>query len=60
MLCVVFATFSLHREYPNMILGDEPLLSHGGFVTVGYQSKIVVRHTLNHLKITTTLSVRNS
>jgi hypothetical protein len=32
MLCVVFATFSLHRELPNMILGDEPLLSQGGGV----------------------------
>jgi hypothetical protein len=26
MLCVVFATFSLHQEVPDMILGDEPLL----------------------------------
>jgi hypothetical protein len=33
MLCVVFATFSLHRELPNMILGDEPLLSQGGSIT---------------------------
>jgi hypothetical protein len=29
-LCHV-CTFSLHRESPNMILGDEPLLSLGGF-----------------------------
>jgi hypothetical protein len=31
MLCVVFAMFSLHRELPDMISGDEPLLSQGGF-----------------------------
>jgi hypothetical protein len=59
MLGVVFAIFSLHRELPDMILGDEPLLSQGGSVTVGNQSKIGVKHTLKHLKIITTLSVRN-
>jgi hypothetical protein len=30
MLGVVFATFSLRRELPDMVLGDEPLLSQGG------------------------------
>jgi hypothetical protein len=59
MLCVVFATFSLHRELPDRILGDELLLSQGGSITVGYQSKIGIKHTLKHLKITTMLSVRN-
>jgi hypothetical protein len=57
-LCRVY-TFSLHRESPDMILGDEPLLSQGGSITVGYQIKIGVKHTLTHLKITTTLLVRN-
>jgi hypothetical protein len=33
MLGVVFATFSLRRELPDMILGDEPLLSQGSYVT---------------------------
>jgi hypothetical protein len=33
MLCVVFITFLLHQELPDMILGDEPLLSQGGSVT---------------------------
>jgi hypothetical protein len=33
LCCVVFAMFSLHRELLNMILGDEPLLSHGSYVT---------------------------
>jgi hypothetical protein len=28
------------ENYPNMILGDKPLLSQGGSITVGYQSKI--------------------
>jgi hypothetical protein len=51
MLGDVFATFSLHRELSDMILGDKPLL---------YQSKIGVKHTLKHLKITTMLSVRNN
>jgi hypothetical protein len=44
-----------------MILEDEPLLfkGGGGSVTVGYQIKIGVKHTLKQLKITTTLSKRN-
>jgi hypothetical protein len=33
MLGVVFATFSLHRELLDMILGDKPLLSQGGYIT---------------------------
>jgi hypothetical protein len=33
-------TFSLRRASPDMILGDKPLLSQGGSITVGYQSKI--------------------
>jgi hypothetical protein len=57
MLFVMFAMFSLHRELPDMILRDEPLLSQGGSVAVGYQSKIGVKHRLKHLKITTTLSL---
>jgi hypothetical protein len=59
MFGVMFAMSSFHRELPDMILGDEPLLSQGGSVTIGNQSKIGVKHTLKHLKITTTLLVRN-
>jgi hypothetical protein len=36
----VFAIFLLHRELPDMILGDEPLLSQRGSVIVCNQSKI--------------------
>jgi hypothetical protein len=60
MLMYYVCTFSFHRESPDIILGDESPHFWGGSVTVGYQSKIKVKHILRHLKITTTLSERNS
>jgi hypothetical protein len=53
-------SFSLHQESPGRILGDKPLLFQGGFYHSWHQSKIGVKHTRKHLKITTMLSVRNA
>jgi hypothetical protein len=41
MLCVVFATFLLHRELPDMILGDKPLLSQGVVSHIDSQTGII-------------------
>jgi hypothetical protein len=40
MLCIVFSTFSLHRELPEYDLGIRTSAFSGGSITVGYQSKI--------------------
>jgi hypothetical protein len=40
MLCVVFSMFSPRRELPEYDLGRRTSVFSGGFVTVGYQSKI--------------------
>ena len=58
-LCVLIV-FSLRLESLKMILVDKPPHFWGGSVTVGYQSKIEVKHSQKYLKIATTLSVRNS
>jgi hypothetical protein len=33
MLMCYVCVFSLHREFPDMILGDKPLLFQGGSIT---------------------------
>jgi hypothetical protein len=45
---------------PRYDLGRRTPHFRGGYVTVGYQSKIGVKYTQKHLKITTTLSMRNN
>jgi hypothetical protein len=58
MLMCCICVFLLHRESPDMILGDEPLMP--GVVL----SQLVIRarlglNTLKHLNITIMLSERN-
>jgi uncharacterized protein YfaQ (DUF2300 family) len=59
MLCVVFLTSRFFEKNPNMILGDEPLLSQGGSITVGTRAWFGGKHTSKHIKLTIKLSVRN-
>jgi hypothetical protein len=52
--------FSLRRESPNMILGDEHLLFRGGgggSVTVGTKGRLGSNAHSKHLKIANTLMV---
>jgi hypothetical protein len=56
---VCVCVFSFRQESPVVILGDDSPLFRGGFVIDGNQSKIGVKHTLKHLKVSTALSVRN-
>jgi hypothetical protein len=58
LMCCVYA-FSLRRESPDMILEDEPLISEVVLSQLVIRARLGVKHTLRHLKITTTLSERN-
>jgi hypothetical protein len=59
LMCYVYA-FSLHREYPDMILGDEHLIFEVVLSQLVIRARLGVKHTLSHLKITTTLSEKNN
>jgi cellulose synthase/poly-beta-1,6-N-acetylglucosamine synthase-like glycosyltransferase len=43
-LCYVFNILAFTENYPNMILGDEPLLSQGGSVTLISPIKTTLPH----------------
>jgi hypothetical protein len=60
MCCVCI--FLLYLKSLDLILEDKPLVSEVvlSHVVPSYQSLIRIKHTLKHLKITTTLLVRNA
>jgi hypothetical protein len=58
-LCDVFCVFLLRQKSSDMILGDKPLILMW-FYHSWYYSLIGVKLTLKHLKLTTTLTVRNA
>jgi hypothetical protein len=59
MLVCVFIAFSLHRESPDLILGDEPLIYEVVFSLLVSEKDRGTTHS-KHLKIITTLTVRNA
>jgi hypothetical protein len=60
MITCCVCVFLLHWESLDMILGDKPFLFQGGSIRVGIRARVGVKHTWKHLKIATTLSMKNA